>query len=259
MSRKARLAIFLTSLLSALPFASCTERKEVDGDSTPVVEKEREASSDDGAKGILDPESVEDEEGARDDRGNVVEPEPRRDGPREVVFEDSGRKRRFLDEMQGKPPRPLFCSSWIPPVPFDLEESRGQVVLLFFWGSWCKACQRMMPLVKQWHERYTDRGLVILGIHSTRDGERAEAYVRDHDIPFRVGVDFEQSNEKRFHVDSFPDFYLVDRKGILRFADISNAREQYVVDAIEMLLEEDVSREEVGSAPGAAAVDQDDR
>ena len=53
-----------------------------------------------------------------------------------------------------------------------------------------------------------------------------------------MGIDFEKTTEKKYLVDSMPDFYLIDRAGILRFADVSNHKANYITDAIEALLEE---------------------
>ena len=62
-------------------------------------------------------------------------------------------------------------------------------------------------------------------------------------IPYRVAIDRADPARpgksitigKTYRVDSFPDYYLVDRKGKLRFADLANRE---VDRAIETLLKE---------------------
>src|SRR5580765_3863807 len=45
-----------------------------------------------------------------------------------------------------------------------LEALKGSVVMLEFWGTWCGPCVRAMPEVQKLHDRYRDRGLVVLAI-----------------------------------------------------------------------------------------------
>jgi thiol-disulfide isomerase/thioredoxin len=56
--------------------------------------------------------------------------------------------------------------AWINGGPFTMEELRGQVVLIDFWTYACINCIRTYPFLKQWHSRYADDGLVIVGVHA---------------------------------------------------------------------------------------------
>ncbi|MXY45586.1 MAG: redoxin domain-containing protein, partial [Chloroflexi bacterium] len=56
--------------------------------------------------------------------------------------------------------------SWINSDPFTFEEQRGKVVLVDFWTYTCVNCIRTLPFLKAWHEKYADKGLVIVGIHT---------------------------------------------------------------------------------------------
>ncbi len=45
----------------------------------------------------------------------------------------------------------------------SLSELKGKVVLLDFWAVWCGPCIATFPHLKEWHEQYSDKGLVIIG------------------------------------------------------------------------------------------------
>ena len=50
--------------------------------------------------------------------------------------------------------------------PLTLNELRGKVVLVDFWTYTCINCIRTLPYLKAWDEKYQDKGLVIVGVHT---------------------------------------------------------------------------------------------
>jgi thiol-disulfide isomerase/thioredoxin len=49
-------------------------------------------------------------------------------------------------------------------MPASLEELRGKVVLLNFWGTWCAPCISEIPELNRLQEDYEDEGLVVLSV-----------------------------------------------------------------------------------------------
>jgi cytochrome c biogenesis protein CcmG, thiol:disulfide interchange protein DsbE len=92
-----------------------------------------------------------------------------------------------------------------------------------------------VPKLKELHNRYKDQGLVLLAIHSDPNEDAMRKVVAELEMPWLVGFDGESKTMKAFHGDSFPDYYVIDRSGKLRFADLANAE---VERAVEMLIKE---------------------
>ncbi|MEK6868824.1 MAG: redoxin domain-containing protein, partial [Nanoarchaeota archaeon] len=44
-----------------------------------------------------------------------------------------------------------------------IQDLKGKVVLVDFWTYTCINCIRTLPYLKDWHDKYADKGLVILG------------------------------------------------------------------------------------------------
>lgn len=87
-----------------------------------------------------------------------------------------------------------------------------------------------MPHLNELHQQLGPRGLVIVAVHTPWGADNLEAYVRTKKIAYPVALDTPMEGEAdrgrtlaAYQVDSFPDYYLVDRKGILRYADVLNA------------------------------------
>ena len=92
-----------------------------------------------------------------------------------------------------------------------------------------------MPHLKALYERYKDQGLVLIGVHTESGKENMPDFVKEQEINYPVAIDAEGKTVDAFHVDSFPDYYVIDKSGKLKVADMANAELDRV---IAMLLEE---------------------
>jgi thiol-disulfide isomerase/thioredoxin len=50
--------------------------------------------------------------------------------------------------------------------PLTPSALRGKVVLIDFWTYTCINWLRTLPHVRAWAEKYKDKGLVVIGVHS---------------------------------------------------------------------------------------------
>lgn len=145
----------------------------------------------------------------------------------------------FVDSLEGKPAPKIFdAAHWMNTPngePLSWSDLEGNVVLIDFWGVWCGPCRRAIPHVKELAREHADDGLVVLGIHTASQAAEGRKYVVDENISYPVAFDDNKAVIPRFGVDSYPDYYLVDHNGVLRFADLANSE---VDRAVEMLLAE---------------------
>ena len=84
--------------------------------------------------------------------------------------------------------------SWLNSGPMQIAELKGKVVLVEFWTFGCHNCRNVEPYIKAWHQKYADRGLVIIGVHAPefsyeRSVTNVQRYVREHAIPYPVAID----------------------------------------------------------------------
>jgi peroxiredoxin len=59
--------------------------------------------------------------------------------------------------------------------PFALSDTKGKVVLLDFWATWCPPCRKEIPGFIELYDTYKSRGLVVIGVSmddSARDVKR---------------------------------------------------------------------------------------
>jgi cytochrome c biogenesis protein CcmG/thiol:disulfide interchange protein DsbE len=155
--------------------------------------------------------------------------------------EGEGDQRALKDELENKAPPALQVKSWLNTDNKDLKlgDLKGKVVVLDFWGTWCPPCRAAMPHLKELYKEHKDDGLVIIGVHTTNGADEMEAFVKKEKLPWPVAADVDEKTVKAFRVDSFPDYYLIDRAGKLRVADLSNAD---LDRAVKALLKEKAGR-----------------
>lgn len=106
-----------------------------------------------------------------------------------------------------------------------LADLRGKVVLVDFWTYSCYNCVNTIPHVVGWHEKYADRGLVIVGIHTPefafeKDPDNVRAAVEKFGIRFPVLQDNDYQTWKAYENRYWPRFYLVDTEGYIRYSHI---------------------------------------
>jgi len=80
-----------------------------------------------------------------------------------------------------------------------------------------------VPHLLELASKHKDAGLVVIGVHTTNGADRMPAFVDEQKITYPVCIDVDNATTTAFAVDSYPDYYLIDRAGNLRVADLQNA------------------------------------
>lgn len=122
--------------------------------------------------------------------------------------------------------------------PVKLSELRGKVVLLDFWATWCTFCVKTMPRLNALHQKYKDRGLVIIGLNEFEGNIQGESATRAQELEYfrqfkrrmNVAYDFavaaDARNDGLYGIASLPTAVLIDRRGRVRFLSVSASEQE---------------------------------
>lgn len=136
---------------------------------------------------------------------------------------------------------------WINSEPLKMEQLRGKVVLVDFWTYTCINCIRTLPYLKDWDNKYRDKGLVIVGIH-TPEFEFEKKYenvlkaVNDYKIKYPVAQDNNYVTWSLYQNRYWPHKYLVDMDGYIRYDHIGEGAYEETEKMIQGLLQERMER-----------------
>ncbi len=123
--------------------------------------------------------------------------------------------------IEGSMPSLEGATSWLNSKPLSSADLQGKVVLIDFWTYSCINCLRTLPYTKAWHERYKEKGLVVIGVHSPEFAfEKNEANVRrairDYAVPYAVALDSNYAIWQAFNNQYWPAQYFIDAQGQIR-------------------------------------------
>lgn len=95
-----------------------------------------------------------------------------------------------------------------------LSEFRGQVVVLRFWQTGCKACVAGMPVLDDYSKRYREKGLAVLAVNMGNPKALVEVFAKGLKLSYPVFLDPALIAAKKYGVRAVPTTYFIDRKGI---------------------------------------------
>ncbi|MGV8085024.1 MAG: thioredoxin family protein [Candidatus Bilamarchaeum sp.] len=125
----------------------------------------------------------------------------------------------------------------------SLSGLKGKVVLIDFWTYSCINCIRTLPYLKAWNEKYSDNGLVIIGVHTPEfDFEKVESNVRaavsKFGIKYPVIMDNNYVIWNSYSNHYWPHIFLIDSTGKVRYDHIGEGNDVETEQQIQQLLKE---------------------
>jgi thiol-disulfide isomerase/thioredoxin len=139
-----------------------------------------------------------------------------------------------LPEFQG-------IQQWLNSNPLSVADLKGNVALVQFWTFSCINCQRTLPYIVNWHEKYAKQGLQVIGIHTPefpfeRDINNIKSALKKHQITYPVPVDNQFQTWKAYGNHYWPHLFLADHKGIIQYDHIGEGAYDTIEQNIQKLL-----------------------
>jgi len=130
-------------------------------------------------------------------------------------------------KLLGTTPPEWQLTDWLNSDPLALKGLRGKVVLVRWWTApFCPYCKATAPALNEFHERYKDRGLVVVGVYHHKSPLALQAgdvkrYAEKLGLKFPVATDPDWRTLRRWWLDKTESgwtstSFLIDRRGVIR-------------------------------------------
>ena len=161
-----------------------------------------------------------------------------------------------LDESEfKKAPNLVGIEHYLNTTPEELtKEIEKSVVLYDIWTYSCINCIRTLPYITSWDEKYSDQGLLIVGIHSPefefeKNPENVKIAIEKYNINYPVVLDNDMKTWKAFENNYWPRKYIADHEGNIRYDHIGEGGYQETEKIIQQLLDERANTFGVKTSP----------
>lgn len=142
----------------------------------------------------------------------------------EPVRKGEGERRRAQTAMELKTFPDAFghLSDWTNGARPTTAEMSGKPVLIVTYASWYDLSVRALRVARRMSERFAADGLVVIGVHHAKGWNDAEKMKAPEGATFLLAHDAQGEFRRALLVSNDPEFFVIDRSGQLRFANIAN-------------------------------------
>ena len=132
---------------------------------------------------------------------------------------------------------------WLNSPPLNMRQLRGRAVLVDFWDYTCVNCIRTLPYIQAWHEKYSNLGLTVIGVHTpeftfAQYESNVERGVKEFGLTYPIVIDSDFELFKLFANRAWPSKYLIDKDGYLRYMHMGEGGYIEAETVIQELLRE---------------------
>jgi thiol-disulfide isomerase/thioredoxin len=127
--------------------------------------------------------------------------------------------------------------------PLDLQSLKGNVVLVDFWTYSCINYIRTIPYLNDWYEKYSDKGLTIVGVHTPefefeKNFNNVKSAVDKFQIKYPVLQDNDKGTWNAYENRYWPRKYIIDTEGNIRYDHIGEGAYSETEKVLQYLLAE---------------------
>lgn len=118
--------------------------------------------------------------------------------------------------------------------PLSLASLKGRVVLVNFWATWCKTCDLEMDSLEQLAQRMKGRPFTLLAVSVDTDWAPVRSRFPQGTAMTMV-LDKDKQIPPRYGTEKFPESFLVDADGTIRYYVVSERRNWHSDEVVACL------------------------
>jgi thiol-disulfide isomerase/thioredoxin len=158
--------------------------------------------------------------------------------PRRIIFRAAVTCALFLAALfayaapQTKERAPRFNAKTMDGEKFTNETTKGKVVLLEFWTTWCPYCFTEAPFVDKINHEYGDKGLLVLTINVGESKKTVKKYLDQHPRKTRIILTDDTNLAAMYEAVEYPIYVVIDKDGNISSTQRGAAGEEALRDML---------------------------
>lgn len=117
---------------------------------------------------------------------------------------------------------------------FQLSDYEGKGVILNFWATWCKPCEREMPYMNEQYDGFKAEGVEIAAVNIGESEVVVNQFVDKYDLKFPILIDESQEVVQAYGVDPLPTTFLINEEGIVEKVHLGEIpNEELLIEMME--------------------------
>jgi len=144
--------------------------------------------------------------------------------------------------LVGKP-APPFELDLLGGRKFRLAETKGRVIVLDFWATWCGPCIQAMPQVDRTVREFADQGVQLIAVNLEETPKQITALLERHKLDLTVALDRDGVVAGRYGATAIPQTVIIDREGNVARVFVGGGPHlgEQLADALRKVLDPDKS------------------
>lgn len=100
----------------------------------------------------------------------------------------------------------------------SLNDYRGKVVMINFWGTWCPPCRAELPDIVKLREEYAPKGFEVIGVALERNDnmQALRTFAEKNNLRYPIVLADETIPAAYGGISAVPTTFIIDREGKMR-------------------------------------------
>ena len=126
----------------------------------------------------------------------------------------AGRSPGTESALVGKP-APDFELDLLGGSKFHLARSKGKVIVLDFWATWCGPCLQAMPQVERVAGEFRERDVQLIAVNLQEAPQQITSMLERHKLHPSVALDRDGAVAEKYAANAIPQTVVIDRAGMV--------------------------------------------
>lgn len=118
------------------------------------------------------------------------------------------------------------------------KDLRGKVVVKMFWATWSPAARADLPNIDRFYREYANRGLHVIAYAIDEDPNDVRRFWKKSNYSLAAAIRDDTVFDRYGRVSTTPLYYVIDRRGIVRYRVAGPLTPEKLESVVRPLLEE---------------------